>query len=487
MLYGYRFTLAQMGQIKNWKKDKKIHALLTSIEDLPLSMYEVDCEVFYKKTVPLNMFEKYSIRLIEKANETYSELTMNIGTIAKLLHLDEKLIESNLVNLSDIGMLHGVESDSITINRDENSEYLQYENKFKVESFEANYHLTELEFEKHESYIQKDFEKGSEQEGKKFKSINILETKESNKNVDILNYNDGSFHVFGQKGVDQASDLKFISKDTLDPVNETNSIPENVFCHYEEFLPLLRDHLAINRDEIVVIAAQEIDDKNLDVFKAVKNLSDLYILSRADVEHERIFNIEVDDLAWVGDDYYTRSGNYIIKSNDKTLKQTVQQKLKNFFFSKILEIEPNYDSEKSDEISYELSELNEELSKYEFRNKKEIDEKIKRLNTERNTLYGLTSSKSKTRSEQRKKIDNFEKSGNEKELEKYPEYIKNRELIIEYKEKVNGLNNQLEEINKLNQKISELNHVKSSLISNENKQKLSPLENELKKLERLKI
>ena len=151
MLYDYKLTLAQMGQIKNYKKDKAFKHMLLNIKDIELSTFEIDCKISYKKTVPLNMFEKYFIRLIEKADAIYAD--MNISKIAKLLHLDENLVRENLENLQQIDMINGIQSDIITINKDENSIYLQYENKFKIESIEENFHLTQTEYENIDEHI----------------------------------------------------------------------------------------------------------------------------------------------------------------------------------------------------------------------------------------------------------------------------------------------------------------------------------------------
>lgn len=137
MLYGYVLNINDAGKIRNYKKDNKFEHKLESIENVDLSTFEVLTNIFYKQTIPLNLFEKYSLQLIEKAENIYA--TMDIKRIAGLLHLDENLIKENLRNLSQIDMINGIESDNISINYDENAEYLQYENKFKKEKIEKSF------------------------------------------------------------------------------------------------------------------------------------------------------------------------------------------------------------------------------------------------------------------------------------------------------------------------------------------------------------
>jgi len=481
MLYDYKFTLAQMGQIKNYKRDNKFEHKLFGIEDIELATYKIECKVYYKKTVPLNMFEKYSIRLIEKADEVNSNLSVN--KIANLLHLDESLVRENLENLGEIDMLHGIDSDVITINRDENSIYLQYENKFKIESTQNTHHLTKSEHAVKEEYIEKEFEQNKDYKDKKFKNLKILDETKSSKSTYVLNYSNNNFLIYSKDGINQKNDLKFIDTATFSECCEEQKIENNIFCHYDEFLPLLRDKLAFSKG-IVIIGSKGIDKDNLDVLKVKKDLESTFILSESDKEHERMFNIEVDDFAWIGDEFYLKEEDFIVKSEDITFKKIIKQKLNDYFLDKILEIEPSYDTEKFNRLNLLIEDIENQINEFKFQTKKEIEEEVKKINTEKNKLYGLTSKNSKTK---RKQIDKLQESNNLRELEKYSEYIKNRDLILDLKSKATLLEKDKDNMVKLESELSVLNQEKSTLIFKENKSKIKPLEMEINKLKRLKI
>lgn len=484
MLYDYKFTLAQMGQLKNYKKEKKFEHLLLDITDIELSTYEIDCEIRYKKTVPLNMFEKYSIRLIEKAQEINSE--MNIDKIAKLLHLDNKLIRENLENLEAIDMLHGVNTDMISINRDENASYLEYENKFKIESDERNYHLTQKEYEDIDTYILKEFDKDSKFNDRKFKDSKIIDKKLSTKNVNLLRYSDNQFLIFSKDGVNQQSDLKFIDSSTFESVSKVSYMTDNCFCHYEEFLPLLRDKLYTSKGELIVIGSKDIVKENLNILPSGRD-SDIYILSNSTEEYKRVINITCDDFAWIGDSFFIRNNDFIIETKDIGLQTNIKNKLKAYFISKILEIEPKYNQEKIEDIEKEIIKVKDKLDEFKYKNKKEIEEAVKKINEKKNKLYGLTDKNVQTRSSKRKKIDKLESKNNQIELEKYPIYLENRDEIFELKNQAIDIQNQIKSIEDINQSIAKLNNEKSALVSKENKQKVAPFEKELKNLERLKL
>jgi len=482
MLYDYKLTLAQMGQIKNYKIEKDFKHILLNIKDIELSTFEVDCKISYKKTVPLNMFEKYSIRLIEKADEIYAD--MSISKIARLLHLDENLVRENLENLQQIGMINGIESDIITINKDENSIYLQYENKFKIESIEENFHLTQTEYENIDEYILKEFEKESNNRDKKFKEYSVLDEKSSSKKVKLLNYGN-KFLIYSKNGINSQNDLKFINADAFDELN-MGKVPDNVFCHFDEFLPLLRDKVNIKKNEIIVIGSKDIEKDNLNILPSNRD-KDIYILSSSQEEHKRIFNIESSDFAWIGDEFFTKEGDYVIQRKNTKLQLDIQKKLKNYFINKISEIEPNYDLNKLTYLDNKISLIKDKLNNFEFKTKKEIDEQIKKINTEKNKLYGLKSKKTKVKADIRKKIDKLMETNNLKELEKYPIFLQNKDRILKYKEEVISLENNKNEIKILEDEINKVNQEKAKLISKENQKKIALFEKELNNIKRLKI
>ena len=119
-----------------------------------------------------------------------------------------------------------------------------------------------------------------------------------------------------------------------------------------------------------------------------------------------------------------------------------------------------------------------------FRNSKDFDKQINILRTNKNKLYGIVG---KRKSERIKRIDNFESLSNEKELQKYPEYLKNKDEIFELKDKIEILEKDKEEFKNLNDEKNKLNRKKSSFISKVNKPKVSKFEKELRKIEKLKV
>ncbi len=478
MLYDYKFTLSQMGQIKNYKKKNNFNHTLLNIEEIELSTFEINCKIKYKQTVPLNLFEKYSIRLIEEAYKKHIE--MNIEKISQLLQIDKNLIKENLENLEVIGMLNDINSDNITINRAKNAEYLRYENKFKIETLERNYHLTKKEYDDKDNFIQKEFDKKNRD--KKYQSSNILNEKKSTKTVNLLNFSENQFLIFSKNGINSHSDLKFIDEKSLNNVN-SEFLPDNIYSHYDEFLLLLKDKISSNNG-IVIIGSKEIDKNYLNILPSNDNL---YVLSSDKQNYKRVFEIECDDFVWIEDEIYKREDRFVVKINDTNYKKEIKQKLEDYFNKKILEIEPNYNLEKNKDIENKINFLTKKLDNFKFKTKKEIDTQIKKINTEKNKLYGLTAKNSQTRSKTRQKIDKFENKNNQKELEKYPEYLKNRDKIIEFKREVLLLEEESKKIIKLSQDIATLNNKKSKPISKENKQKITIFEKELKNLQKLEI
>lgn len=484
MLYGYKFSLLQMTQIKNWKKKNTFDHILLGIDELPLETFEVKSQIGYKTTVPLNMFEKYAIRLIQRSEEIHSSIKMNIGQIAKLLHLDERLVGENLDNLAAIGMLNGLDSDIITINSDENAEYLQYENKFKKEHMTKVYHLTKNEYENIGSYVQNVFEKDSENRSKKFSSIDILNQEESVKNVHLLHYSDNKFLIYSNDGINSQNDLKFLDQNTFGHSEKRQDVPSNMVCHYDEFLPLLKDRLQKNRDDLVVIGSHEIDKSNLFILPK-KNIEDIYILSDSIETHKRIFQIYLNDFLWIGDDLYQKNGEFVIQHIDRGFKIEIKEKLSNYFLMQIQDVFPEYDNSKIARIDEEIQVLELQIDK--IKTKKETDLEIQKLNTEKNKLYGIESNNTKKRSELRKNIDKLEEDNNQHALEKYPIYLKNRKTIFSYQTQVTDLKNQIEQRDLITKKINVLKNERGRLLPKEIKQRIAPIEKELKNLERLKI
>ncbi len=473
-----------MTQIKNWKKRNGFEHILLSIENLELKTFEIESKITYKITVPLNMFEKYAIRLIQRSEEVHSSLNMNIVQIAKLLHLDEKLISENLENLAAIGMLNGVQSDIITINSDENAEYLQHENKFKKESMHKIYHVTKNEYDSLNKTIQNIFEKDSQNKDKKFSTVDILEEEESVKYAYLLNYSDNKFLTYSSDGINSQNDIKFLDEEEMIPDNKSQNIPLNVLCHYDEFLPLLKNMLTNNKDHVVILSSKEIEKDSLAVLPK-KNIEDIYILSNSDEKHERIFNTFQKDFVWIGSKLYQRDGVFIVQKDDNDFKAEVKEMLRGYFIMQIKNIFPEYDTHKIAEIDQKIKVLESKIN--QGKTKKEINLEVQKLNTAKNKLYGIEGNNAKKRSELRKKIDKLEKENNQQALAKYPVYLENRDKILAYKEQVDNIMNETKENDMLTKKMNVLKDERATLLPAGIKEKIAPLEKEFKNLVRLKI
>ena len=83
--------------------------------------------------------------------------------------------------------------------------------------------------------------------------------------------------------------------------------------------------------------------------------------------------------------------------------------------------------------------------------------------------------------------DEFEKTNNEEQLEKYPIYLENRSKIFELAQELENYEKQKENLETLQRELNILNQKKSSLISKENKEEIIQFENELKNINRIKI
>lgn len=236
MFDNFTLTLENSRRLKNYRKNKNYNNKLLKVENIALSTYNITVDIFYKRTIPLNLFEKYSLRLIEEAEKINDD--MNIDKISQILFLDGKIIKQNLNNLQEIGMVDGVDSDIITINRDKNAEYLQFECKFKTEEIRKNFDITESEKNDLESFIQNWFERDKENNDKKFSDYRVISESESLKNIILLIFENKEFRLLGKQGINHESDLKFFyGKEIEGYFSNLGKHKKNVYCHKDEFLP----------------------------------------------------------------------------------------------------------------------------------------------------------------------------------------------------------------------------------------------------------
>lgn len=479
MLNNYKLTIEQMGQIERYKKDNSFNHNLLSINGINLNTYNVSCDIRYRETIPLNMFEKYSIRIIDKAEEI--NYSTDISKIASLLHLDKKLIKDNLINLEKINMIYGATSDDISTNKSEYKEYFQYDNKFKKAKFRESFDLTEKEKENIETYVRDNFKKKSS--NNKFDYFTILDEKKSFKEVYCLSFSDKQFLILGKNGINEENDLKFIDSNTFNELEKVDKVPKNTFCHYDEFLLKLKNILPKHQDSTIVIGSQILNESALSILP--KNKDNIYILSKEN-ENDRVFNIDImGDFVWIDDKFYVKESEYIVEVLDIKRKKKVKQDLYDFFISKVLEIEPNYNYKKAKEISLLINEINDKINQLEFKDKKDFDKKIKDLNEQKNKLYGLK--KNSNNNTIRNEINALNKDNKIEKLKKYPEFLKNRGNIVKKQKEVEKLEKDKSMLLDLDKELLQANTNKSKLISKKNKDAIKSIEKDLNNIERLKV
>jgi hypothetical protein len=393
------FTV-QIGRIKNYRKDfKDFKERLLKVTDIKLYTYKIEAEIFYRKTVPLNIFEKYILRILEKSEELGDEV--GIEEISKILFVDKNLIERNLENLEGVGFVK-----NLRVNRDENAEYLQFENKFKVEKLRNDkkyfhtFHITQEERENLEEYLQKKLEKDQ-----KLERVEISRENESFKTVQLLLFENGVHWLNGKNGINQTEDLKFledISKYFLNlPIPK-----ENFFCHKEEFPALIRDKFVSLKDEKTrIFISGNFDKTGLEILKTSKLFEKMvFVLTNTEdlqkqVEkkaEKRIFLLEekpiLEEFVLIGNDIYFQEDDFIycypnpeedfrVLSFTKEVKRELEERIGDFDFQKEREIE-----QKIKGIGV-------------LKTQKELDSEIGEIGLKINKLLGVKNSK------ERKKID----------------------------------------------------------------------------------
>ena len=150
-------------------------------------------------------------------------------------------------------------------------------------------------------------------------------------------------------------------------------------------------------------------------------------------------------------------------------------------------VEPNYDKNTLDEINIQVEEITKLMNNLTFKDKKDFDKEMQKIKEDKNKLYGIDLNDSKKRALVRKRIDEFEKTNNEEQLEKYPIYLENRSKIFELAQELENYEKQKENLETLQRELNILNQKKSSLISKENKEEIIQFENELKNINSMKI
>ena len=243
-------------------------------------------------------------------------------------------------------------------------------------------------------------------------------------------------------------------------------------------------------NSIVVIFSTKIEDIAHEIIKLNKNQKNLYIFTNYTNDKEkRIFFIDInlDDIFIFGDEYYIRKNDSIYEINDLEDKKNIKEILSNYFLEKIIMVEPNYDKNTLDEINIQVEEITKLMNNLTFKDKKDFDKEMQKIKEDKNKLYGIDLNDSKKRALVRKRIDEFEKTNNEEQLEKYPIYLENRSKIFELAQELENYEKQKENLETLQRELNILNQKKSSLISKENKEEIIQFENELKNINRIKI
>lgn len=478
MFDGFTLSIEKSRQLKNYRKDKNFNNILLKVQTIDLSTYHIKTEITYKRTIPLNLFEKYAIRLIEKAEEIQDD--MNIKKISKLLFLDEKLVEQNLQNLEAIEILNGAQSDRITINRDENAEYLNFENKFKKEKTKEEFDITETEKNDLNAFINKWFKNNQENNDKKFCIFRVLNEQESSKEVILFIFDNTEFRLLGKQGFNDQSDLKFFYGKEIEEYFQNIPLPDNnIFCHRDEFLPeslLVGDKKNKNK---VFLSFREIDfQRYQSLFIALEDhktfiLTNQNGLSFSPKLENRIFTSheEFRDFIVIDDKIYFQKNDYIysekIGNNSHVLN--FKEVIRNQILEKIAVLSPNFQYDSFIGLEKEIQEFKKSNG---VSSKKEARGQAQKIGEEKNRLYGAKDNK------QRKRIDELEKEGKLEDLQKkYPIYWKNRNKIFQLKIEQERLSNYSEE------EIEELYKRRNKMIPSEKKEDILKLIKLLKELE----
>lgn len=349
--------------------------------------------------------------------------------------------------------------------------------------------MTKDEFDMLEKIVKDDFEKTTKEHDKKYLDYELIEEDESIKQVKFLKFSDNNFLIFSDFGVNHQNDLKFINNDTFN-TSKNVLIEEEFYCHKEEFLPILRDKLSLDKNSsLVVVFSKEIEDDNFKLAKTIKKENDLYVFTNSDAKKDkRVFvtHQELDDVFVIGKEFFIRKENFIYEIKNIDEKNEIKDFINSYFINKIREIEPNYDISKLEELNYKIDSIRESIGKFTYKTKKEFEDEIRKINENKNKLYGIDLKHSGKRSQLRKQLDKWNEQNNDNELQKYPIYLENREEIKELKNQVLQLEKEKEEFNKYEKEINKINQEKSNLISEVNKEKVSIFEKELKNINRLK-
>jgi len=122
--------------MKNLLNEKEITFLINAIS----------VNIVYKKLIDLNVFEKYIIKILQKASENNIKITLNekgIKKISDILKIDTKIISDNINLLAEAGHIN-LNGNFIVLNNSENLKNFKKE-KFENESLEIIVNDTLLE------------------------------------------------------------------------------------------------------------------------------------------------------------------------------------------------------------------------------------------------------------------------------------------------------------------------------------------------------
>ena len=415
MLYGYRFNIKTQAQLKN-KKNKDSYLL--GYKELEGKVYKVEVEVAYKEMAEMNLFEKFIIKILREKKD----IEIDVNEISNILHLDGDIVSGILREFENIGLVSGVNSDCIDLNYEENKEFLDYDMKFYLRTDKKNYELNDLNLL--EENLKNDFDKKNFRLG----NYRIVDEKTTSKTIYYFGYSDDNFLWYSKnKGVNNPQDFELIKSQ----INDIEFIkPEyKVFCHKEEFLPYLREF--IYKTPTIISTKQvnlklEISNKNYYLLTPdIENAKDRY-------QEDKIFEYDFGDFVWVNDKVYVFRDDFVVEGEiDKSL---VKNTLIKYFIDKIKGIEPNY------EKTLELRKIINKNINY--------DEEIKKISENRNKYF--------RNKEERKKILKLEYANKLDELQKYPEYLKIREKILELNKKKKDLEDAQKELKKAIEELKKL-------------------------------
>ena len=97
-----------------------------------------------------------------------------------------------------------------------------------------------------------------------------------------------------------------------------------------------------------------------------------------------------------------------------------------------------------------------ELLLDDISSEKRINHKLQEINKEKNKYYNLKEVNAQSRTKKRKEIDNFNTQNNQEFYDKYPDYFKNKNIILELKKQIELLEKEKKKVIEIREELGKL-------------------------------